>query len=396
MVIKPQESKKLTSLELFAGAGGLSLGVHQAGFQHLGLIEWDESAAKTLKANSKQLLGIEPDLVLHRDAREVDYSQFEGVDLLSGGPNCQPFSMGGLSLGDADLRNMFPVFFNAKSLIMPKASLLENVRGLLREKFKDYFSYIQKRLEFPLLSLKEGEDWRSHYYRLQQVKPKDFADCEQYEVDYQLVDTADFGVPQRRERIVITSFRRDLGIKPIKLEKTHSKEALLIDQWINQSYWERHGISPHSYLSKTDRKLLERIQKKLSIPNDYLPWITIRDAIKDLPDPVQRGYQEQFPNHIQHPGARTYKCHIGSFYDHPAKALKAGTHGTPGGENMVRVPPDDAVRYFTTREAARLQSFPDEWLFQGAWGACIRQLGNAVPVEIAKLFAGELYKRLVR
>lgn len=229
---------------------------------------------------------------------------------------------------------------------------------------------------------------------MQQVKPNDFADYEQYEVDYQLVDTADFGVPQRRERIVIASFRRDLAIKPVKLEKTHSKEALLIDQWVNQSYWNRHGISPNDYLSKTDRKSLERIQKNLSVSNGYLPWVTIRDAIKDLPDPVPRGYQEHFPNHIQHPGARTYRCHIGSFYDYPAKALKAGTHGTPGGENMVRVPPDDAVRYFTTREAARLQTFPDEWLFQGAWGACIRQLGNAVPVEIAKLFAEEIYKRL--
>jgi DNA (cytosine-5)-methyltransferase 1 len=125
------------------------------------------------------------------------------------------------------------------------------------------------------------------------------------------------------------------------------------------------------------------------------PWPTVRDALHDLPPPVPRGAEPTVPNHVQHPGARVYPpWHLGSFYDYPAKALKAGTNGTPGGENLVHVPGAGGVRYFTTREAARLQTFPDTWLFHGTWGACIKQLGNAVPVARAERFAGEIRRRL--
>jgi len=121
------------------------------------------------------------------------------------------------------------------------------------------------------------------------------------------------------------------------------------------------------------------------------PWLTVRDAIGDLPNPVERGMNELIPNHTQHPGARIYKSHVGSYYDFPAKALKAGTNGTPGGENMVRIPGEiNSVRYFTTREAARLHTFPDEWRFAGTWGSCIKQLGNAVPVVLARQYGQEI------
>jgi site-specific DNA-cytosine methylase len=105
---------------------------------------------------------------------------------------------------------------------------------------------------------------------------------------------------------------------------------------------------------------------------------------------------EEIPNHVQHPGARIYIGHIGSFYDYPAKALKAGTHGTPGGENILKIPGGDLVRYFTTREAARLQTFPDDYRFHGTWGACIKQLGNAVPVEVIRLFAAKIQESLIK
>ena len=77
------------------------------------------------------------------------------------------------------------------------------------------------------------------------------------------------------------------------------------------------------------------------------------------------------------------------------KALKAGTHGTPGGENILRVTEDGTtVRYFTTREAARLHTFPDTWRFHGTWGDCIKQLGNAIPVELAGRFAERIHRCL--
>lgn len=92
-------------------------------------------------------------------------------------------------------------------------------------------------------------------------------------------------------------------------------------------------------------------------------------------------------------GARIYKGHTGSPLDEPAKTLKAGDHGVPGGENMVAFP-DGSVRYFTIRESARLQSFPDSYVFPGSWTESMRQLGNAVPVKLAHMLGQSIGKAL--
>jgi DNA (cytosine-5)-methyltransferase 1 len=93
------------------------------------------------------------------------------------------------------------------------------------------------------------------------------------------------------------------------------------------------------------------------------------------------------------PGARPYVGHTGSPYDQPAKTLKAGDHGVPGGENML-VMDDGSVRYFSVREAARLQTFPDDYAFSGAWSENMRQIGNAVPVRLGELIARDIRARL--
>ena len=123
-----------------------------------------------------------------------------------------------------------------------------------------------------------------------------------------------------------------------------------------------------------------------------LPWLTVRDAIGDLPDP-EKELRNGIANHNFNAGARSYMGHTGSPLDEPAKTLKAGDHGVPGGENMLaRV--DGSVRYFTVREAARLQTFPDDYTFRGAWTEAMRQLGNAVPVKLAEVVAGSVAETL--
>jgi DNA (cytosine-5)-methyltransferase 1 len=112
------------------------------------------------------------------------------------------------------------------------------------------------------------------------------------------------------------------------------------------------------------------------------PWKTVRDAITDLPDPEKSFSKDAF-DHKFNPGARTYAGHTGSPLDEPAKTLKAGDHGVPGGENML-LKPNGSVRYFTVRESARLQTFPDDYRFPGSWTESMRQLGNAVPVTLAQ------------
>jgi DNA (cytosine-5)-methyltransferase 1 len=104
---------------------------------------------------------------------------------------------------------------------------------------------------------------------------------------------------------------------------------------------------------------------------------------------------KRFANHVGNPGARTYTGHTGSPWDEPSKTLKAGDHGVPGGENILRRE-DGSVRYFTVREAARLQTFPDEYVFRGAWCEGFRQLGNAVPVDLACAVATSVRERLER
>ena len=104
-----------------------------------------------------------------------------------------------------------------------------------------------------------------------------------------------------------------------------------------------------------------------------------------------------FPNSVSdhrfQPNAKVYPGHTGSYIDEPSKTLKAGVHGVPGGENMLRRA-DGSVRYFTVREGARIQTFPDGYKFHGAWSECMRQLGNAVPAGLARTVGKSVAERL--
>src|SRR5690606_10507117 len=132
--------------------------------------------------------------------------------------------------------------------------------------------------------------------------------------------------------------------------------------------------------------------KQAKTPLTTLPWRTVRDAIIGLPDPETKA-AAKVPNHLYQPGARTYPGHTGSPMDLPAKTLKAGDHGVPGGENMM-VRDDGSVRYFTVRESARMQTFPDGYRFHGSWTETMRQLGNAVPVLLAQRVASSVAEKL--
>ena len=197
------------------------------------------------------------------------------------------------------------------------------------------------------------------------------------------MNAADFGAPQKRHRLVIVGVRRDQASCAPLLMKTHSRERLLWDQWISATYWNMHGISaPKSGPANSDRAAISRLQKERIKPST-MPWITVRDAISDLGEPNGTG------NHCFQAGARVYKGHTGSPLDQPAKALKAGDHGVPGGENMM-VRDDGSVRYFSLREAARLQGLPDDYEFPRSWSESMRQLGNAVPTQLSAAIGEEI------
>lgn len=204
---------------------------------------------------------------------------------------------------------------------------------------------------------------------------------------FQVLNGADFGVPQRRERVFIVGVRADLHLKFSFPLPTHTSDALLHDQWVTSAYWDRHGISRNRRPEPAPdlAALLYNISQR---PNGRA-WRTVRDCISDLPNVGLGRTSRTVLNHFFNPGARAYPGHDGSQLDAPAKTLKAGHHGVPGGENMVRLD-DGTVRYFTVRECARLQTFPDDWAFDGSWCGCMRQIGNAVPVTLGEVVAAPL------
>jgi DNA (cytosine-5)-methyltransferase 1 len=294
----------MQSIELFAGGGGLALGIERAGFEHVAVVEHDCRACATLTLNARWP-------IISDDVRALNYAAYTGIDLLSGGPPCQPFSQGGRHLAAHDLRDMFPAIIQAVHEAQPRAFLIENVAGITRQKFAAYFGQILDTLS-----------------------------AAGYVVSYTLVNAADYGVPQVRRRAFVVGFREDLDLLWAPPTPTHSQQS----------------------------------------------WLTVADTLADLPDPEWFPGATLFADHRFQPNARAYAGHTGSPLDKPAKTLKAGVHGVPGGENMLKRA-DGSLRYFSVREAARLQTFPDNWRFAGEWTEALHQIGNAVPVKLAEIMA---------
>lgn len=167
--------KKLTTLELCAGGGGQSLGLEQAGIEHVALIESDRHACDTLYLNRPKWN------VLRADIREFDATPYSGVDIVSGGLPCPPFSVAGKQLGQKDERNLFPAAIRIISEVRPRAVMIENVRGILDAVFEDYRRYVVNQLT------KLG-----------------------YRCDWHLLNASDFGVPQLRPRVVFVAVRNGL------------------------------------------------------------------------------------------------------------------------------------------------------------------------------------------
>src|SRR5450631_921601 len=161
----------LSTLELCAGAGGEALGLEQAGIDHAGLIEIDHHACVTLRYNRPKWNVIEKDLT-----KLTGVSEFRGVDIVSGGLPCPPFSKAGKQLGKSDERNLFPVAIDIIDELRPRAVMIENVRGILDAVFDDYRKYIAGKLK------KLG-----------------------YVTDWKLLNACDFGVPQLRPRVVFVA-----------------------------------------------------------------------------------------------------------------------------------------------------------------------------------------------
>jgi DNA (cytosine-5)-methyltransferase 1 len=389
----------MKSVELFAGAGGLGLGIGLAGFEHVAVIEWDKWSCDTIRENQYRGYPLVSDWALSEsDVRSFNFSSLPaGVELVAGGPPCQPFSMGGKHKAYNDERDMFPAAIDVIRKLSPRAFIIENVKGLTRPTFANYYQYILLQLEFPEVTKRKNEGWQDHFRRLQNEKTSGRmhrGGYLAYNVVPTLVNAADFGIPQKRERVFIVGFRDNQGIQWNFPCETHSLDTLLYDQWISGHYWDKHEISKRRRASvpamhEARIKRLRNTEK----PMNLQPWRTVRDALMGLPDP-EKTFESSYYNHRFQSGAKAYPGHTGSSLDMPAKTLKAGDHGVPGGENMM-IKDNGAFRYFTVRESARIQTFPDGYVFHGTWSETMRQLGNAVPVALAQIVASSVVEKLV-
>lgn len=385
----------MKSIELFAGAGGLGIGLCRAGFKPAKVVEWNRYCRETIAENraskASPMAGWPK---VEGDVREVDFRGLEGkVDLVSGGPPCQPFSLGGKHRAYDDTRDMFPQAIRAVRETRPRAFVFENVKGLTRASFRNYFEYIRLQLEHPEVVARPDEDWSEHLSRLEEHHLRGARDGLSYRVVARVLNAADYGVPQKRERVIFVGFRDDLDIEWSFPVATHSAEALLWAQYRSGDYWDAHQVAR---AARPDASAAPARALALKEKPAELPWLTVRDAISDLPDPeFEPEAAAAFAYHRFQPGARSYPGHTGSPLDEPAKTLKAGVHGVPGGENML-ARPDGSVRYFSVRESARLQTFPDGFIFHGAWSEVMRQLGNAVPVRLAEVIGQDVARKLRR
>ncbi len=330
------------SIELFAGAGGLALGLEKAGFEHIGLIEFDKSAAETLSKNRKKwnVLCEDVEIVAQRNL-EKEFNIKKGeLDLLSGGAPCQSFSYAGKRLGLNDVRGtMFYHYATFLDKLQPKMFLFENVRGLLtHDKGRTYET---------ILNIFEDEG---------------------YTTFHSVLNAWDYGVPQKRERLITIGIRNDLAEKcTFSFPKPHKYKPVVRDIKLDVNPDKEHCAR----YSANKEKVFALVP-----PGGY--WRDIDPAIA----------KEYMKTCWDMEGGRTgILRRIG--LDEPSLAVLTN----PGMKQTDRCHPLE-VRPFSVRENARLQSFPDSWKFCGTLSAQYKQVGNAVPVNLAKEIGKSIIKTL--
>lgn len=371
------------SLELFGGAGGLALGLKRAGFESRGIIESDVECCATLEANGRDGRSYTTNSPLFAEnVVDFDYSGLAKVELLAAGAPCQPFSHGGRRRGARDKRNLFPQVIRALHDLDPQAFVIENVRGLLFREMEMFFKGLLRELRSP------KRHFAPNVYS-RRGRPRD-----EYVVFYRILNAADFGLPQCRQRLFIVGLRPELAETWNWPKPTHSKEALL-SALLGDDYWQQHKVprrirdEVRSEIRLSTRKRLERLES----PGER--WHTARDLVADLPSPKHTQAKAGDPSHVFVPGARLYAKHTGSRLDWPAKTVKAGVHGCPGGEHII-VFDNGTHRYLTVRECALLQGFPGDYAFPQVRTQAMRQIGNAVPPAVGAAVASQVAEVLRR
>ncbi|KAF0209329.1 MAG: Cytosine-specific [Actinobacteria bacterium] len=329
-------SDTMRSIDLFCGAGGLTLGLRQAGWETAAAVEYDVSACTTYRHNFPEV-----DL-MHGDVRAVDFAQFRGaVDLVAGGPPCQPFSVAGNQRAHDDPRDCIPEFVRAVREIQPPAFLMENVAGLASRRHHSYLRFVLEQLH-----------------------------ALGYSVVERVVDAADYGVPQHRKRLIVVGLRSGTFAFP---EPTHGPGRQYPHMTAGQAL---HGTPDDE-------------------PNRAKVTFAKKPVLRKSPFAGMLVNGGGRPINLAEP-SQTIPASAGGNRTHivDADGVLVDYHGyvQDGGTPACGVV--EGVRRLTVRESARLQSFPDDFEFLGPQSARYRQVGNAVPPLLGRVMGQELQSQL--
>lgn len=332
--------KKYSVIELFAGAGGLAIGMESAGLKCLALNEVNHWAAETLRINRPNWNVIEGDI------RNLSFSEFEGqADIVTGGFPCQAFSYAGKQLGFQDARGtLFYEFARVVKETKPKICVGENVKGLVNHD--------------------AGKTLKGMISILDEIG---------YTVlDPQVLKAIYFNVPQKRERLVLVGIRKDL-IPNFNYPVPNKERILTLKDALKKGILYNSDVEPSigTKYPKRKKEILDLVP-----PGGY--W-------RDLPLDIQKEYMQQS---FYLGGGKTGMARRIS-WDEPSLTLTC----SPAQKQTERCHPDE-TRPFTVREYARIQTFPDEWKFAGSLNEQYKQIGNAVPVNLGKAIGESIIKFL--
>ena len=334
-------NRPYTDIELFAGAGGLALGLEKAGFEHVALNELMKDACDTLRRNRPQWN------VLEGDVAQISFEAYRGqVDMVSGGFPCQAFSYAGKKLGFEDTRGtLFYQFARVVKEVQPKIFLGENVRGLLEHNEGKTMATIKDVIHELGYTLVEPRFLKAIFYM----------------------------VPQKRERLFLVGIRNDLADRLTFTWPSPYKRILTLRDALKAG-----ELYPTDVPNSPGQKYPQRKQEILSHVPQGGYW-------RDLPVEMQKEYMK---GSFSLPGGKTGMARRLS-WDEPSLTLTCA----PAQKQTERCHPEE-TRPLTTREYARIQTFPDDWEFSGKMDSVYKQVGNAVPVNIAYAMGRALVRML--
>lgn len=323
----------MRAIDLFSGAGGLSLGLRMAGWDVVSAVDYDSAALDT---HAHNMPGVEH---YWGDIRDVSFKKYRNsVDLVAGGPPCQPFSVSGKQLGNDDLRDMVPEFVRVVDEVKPKAFLLENVHGLATTRFLPYLET-----------------------KLQELRGLG------YSVVWRVLNAADYGVPQKRLRLIVVGLR---GKKEFLFpEPTHGADKK----------------KPHKSVSKALLKCPEDEPNRARVVYAKNPILRRSPYAGMLLNGKGRPLDLDAPSFTIPASAGGNRTHIldpeGVIRNYHAHLMRGGKPRKGDVEGCARL---------TVRQSARLQTFPDNFEFIGRRNQCYSQIGNAVPPVFAAAVAKQL------